>query len=567
MRSIAFLSLSFVLFGASCDATAPEPGLADCRACTNPDSPDCAGCLGGSDSYTPTITPAATADQIPVSEATLSFAIIGDTRPAVVNDTAGYPTAVITTIFQDLEAESPRPGFAVGTGDYQFTSNGSTQTSPQLDLYLQARASFSNPEYPTMGNHECTGATVSNCGTGTTNGTTSIYNTYVSKVLAPLGIHNPYYSLLVTPPGNAWSAKVVFVAANAWTSTQASWLDGVLAQPTTYTFIVRHESSQANTAPGVTPSGTIIAKHPYTMLIVGHDHTYKHLHQKEVLIGNGGAPLTTGSAYGYGVVSQRSDGSIQFTIYNYKTHAIIDQFAVNADGSPATGNPPPNTGSFALTANPSTVSSATTAATTTISMSAQTGFTGTAQLVVTGAPTGATASLAATSLTPGGSTKLTLTPGTAPSGTYDVTVSGTSGSETEGAIVTWTINSGGGGGGGTCAHDLCTSGGKLASSCDACVAEICAKDSYCCNTAWSTICVDEVSSVCGETTCSGGSGSGSGSGGGACAHADCTTGTKLTSGCDTCVTEICAKDSYCCAKSWDATCVAEVGTICGDTCN
>jgi hypothetical protein len=537
--------LASLLLG--CGPSIPD----ECRLCTNPDSPQCAGCLGDPSTASPLTTPDVTVDQISVVESSLSFGIIGDTRPAVVDDTAAYPSAVITTIFQDLEAENPRPGFAIGTGDYQFSSNGSSQTAPQLDLYLNARAKFSNPEYPTMGNHECTGATKSNCGAGTTNGLTSIYNTYVSKILTPLGLHGPYYSLLVQPPSMAWSAKVVFVAANAWTSAQATWLDSILSQPSTYTFIVRHESSQANTAPGVTPSGQIIAKHPYTMLIVGHDHTYKRMSQKEVMVGNGGAPLTTGSVYGYGVVAQRSDGTIQFTFYNYKTHAVLDSFAVNADGSPASSTPPPPpTATFSLAASPASLSGA---GTSTIKLTALSGFSGSATLAVSGAPAGASASLGAGSLGAGASTTLTLSPGSAMAGTYAVTVAGTRGSESETANVAWTIA-----GAASCAHDLCTSGGKLTASCDPCVSQICSSDSYCCATGWSSQCVGEVASICGETTCSGGTSS--------CAHAICSTGTKLASSCDSCVTQVCGKDSYCCGTSWDATCVAEVGTICGETC-
>lgn len=406
MRSlVAVMVLASGIFGCATADTQPTP--ADCRTCINPDSPGCSGCLGipggpdpaGGDTLQSGTTPA----QIAISEASLSFAIVGDTRPATINDTAAYPVSVITTIFQDLEATSPRPGFAVATGDYQFSSNGSSETSPQLDKYIAARASFSNPEYPAMGNHECTGATASNCGPGTTDGSTSIYTTYLSKILAPLGVTTPYYSLLITPPGKAWTAKIVLVAANAWTSAQSTWLTSVLSQPTTYTFIVRHESSSANTAPGVKPSDAIIAAHPYTMLIVGHDHTYKRVSQKQVLIGNGGAPLTTGSMFGYGIVSQRSDGSIQFTILNYTTHAVIDSFAVNADGSTATGNPAPPPA-----------------------------------------------------------------PPPPPPPT-------------------------------TCAHNKCSTGAKLTSTCDSCVTKVCKSDSFCCAKNWDAACVAEVGTICGET--------------------------------------------------------------------
>ncbi|KAI8832135.1 Fungalysin metallopeptidase-domain-containing protein [Chytriomyces cf. hyalinus JEL632] len=51
----------------------------------------------------------------------------------------------------------------------------------------------------------------------------------------------------------------------------------------------------------------------------------------------------------------------------------------------------------------------------------------------------------------------------------------------------------------TCAHSICTSGGKLSSTCDSCVAKICAADSYCCTTSWDSICVGEVASICNQT--------------------------------------------------------------------
>ncbi len=50
-----------------------------------------------------------------------------------------------------------------------------------------------------------------------------------------------------------------------------------------------------------------------------------------------------------------------------------------------------------------------------------------------------------------------------------------------------------------CAHELCEEGGKLSSSCDPCVQQICAQDAYCCNTAWDGVCVGQVASVCGQS--------------------------------------------------------------------
>ena len=54
---------------------------------------------------------------------------------------------------------------------------------------------------------------------------------------------------------------------------------------------------------------------------------------------------------------------------------------------------------------------------------------------------------------------------------------------------------------------------------------------------------------------------------GSCAHSICVAGTKLVSGCDPCVTKICATDSYCCKTKWSSICVEEVASICGESCS
>jgi len=54
-----------------------------------------------------------------------------------------------------------------------------------------------------------------------------------------------------------------------------------------------------------------------------------------------------------------------------------------------------------------------------------------------------------------------------------------------------------------------------------------------------------------------------------CSHSPCAQGGALTAGCgpDDCVTWICNADSFCCNIGWDATCVAEVGTVCQRRCD
>jgi hypothetical protein len=160
---------------------------------------------------------------------------------------------------------------------------------------------------------------------------------FINRMLMPIGKAQPYYSININATDGSWTSKFVFVAANAWDSTQSSWLDSVLSQTTTYTFIIRHEAKAANTAPGVTPSETIMAKYPYTLALVGHDHTYSRPGQREVIIGNGGAPITGSANYGYALVNQRTDGAIQVDMYDYQTNQsdATFRFAVKADGSAA----------------------------------------------------------------------------------------------------------------------------------------------------------------------------------------------------------------------------------------
>jgi hypothetical protein len=267
----------------------------------------------------------------------LYFAAVGDTRPANIDDTAGYPTAVITKIYQDMEGFSPRPMFGVSTGDYMYVTPGSGNSGPQVSLYTTARGNFSNVMFPAMGNHECNGYTASNCGSGNTDGVTENFTTFTSQMLAPIGQTNPYYVINVNGTGGAWTAKFIFVAANVWTSAQSSWLESTLAQSTTYTFLIRHESASANTAPGVSPAEAIMAKYPYTLSIVGHTHTYEKSGAKEVIIGNGGAPLSGGVNYGFGLLQQRGDNAIQVDMIDYTTLQpdTSFRFAVNPDGSAA----------------------------------------------------------------------------------------------------------------------------------------------------------------------------------------------------------------------------------------
>jgi predicted dithiol-disulfide oxidoreductase (DUF899 family) len=271
----------------------------------------------------------------------LVFAVVGDSRPPTIDDVAGYPTSQITKIFEDIAALRPLPAFVIGTGDYQFASTGTRSTaSQQLAIYAKARMAYPGPFFPAMGNHECTGGTSSNCVPGA-DGVTPNLAAFITTLLAPIQKRAPYYAIQVNAADRSWTSKFVFVAANAWGDDQQAWLAATLAQRTTYTFVIRHEPHDAaNAPPGVSGSETLLAQHPFTLSIVGHTHTYAHYKDspKEVIFGNGGAPLAySGKDYGYGLFSRRSDGAIEVDAIDWQTGRADASFhfAVKPDGTPA----------------------------------------------------------------------------------------------------------------------------------------------------------------------------------------------------------------------------------------
>jgi hypothetical protein len=264
---------------------------------------------------------------------------VGDTRPANEDDPSNYPTQ-IGPIFTDINVLTPRPPLVLGTGDYQFSSTGSNSTSSQqISMYMDARKNYAGAFFPAMGNHECgvgNGCSTSdncNCGPSNSGGATANYNEFMSQMLAPIQVTKPYYSINVNASDMSWTAKFVVTAANAWDSTQAAWLQSVLSVKTMYTFIVRHEASDAYPPlpPGVAGVDAVLAMPgiEYTMLIVGHTHDYGHYSSapKVVVIGNGGAPLSSSKYdYGYGLFAQRCDGAIVADEIDWKSGATDSYF-------------------------------------------------------------------------------------------------------------------------------------------------------------------------------------------------------------------------------------------------
>ena len=290
-------------------------------------NPDAAGSgggtgVGGNGSSDLAVGPGGS-DGGEVGGSLLSFAVFGDCRPPLPEQTTGYPTTIVTSIFSRAQSEGAQ--FVVGTGDYM---NALTQIAvdAQVNLFLGARAAFKGPVYLTMGNHECMTTTTGNCPNANETPNAQVY---MAK-LAPAGSTRPYFRIdMPTPLG---SAKLVFIAANAWSTEQGDWLKTQLADPTRYTFVIRHEASNDQSAPGVGPSDALMMGAPLTVGFFGHTHVYQRIDPSHIIAGNGGAPLDSGTQYGFVLVKQRVDGKLSLSAIDQATGNPIDAWAVTPDG-------------------------------------------------------------------------------------------------------------------------------------------------------------------------------------------------------------------------------------------
>ena len=122
-------------------------------------------------------------------------------------------------------------------------------------------------------------------------------------------------------------------------------------------------------------------------------------------------------------------------------HAILD---ICFPGSAVSGCSAA-TPDFGLAAAPASVSGS---GQSSVSVTGSGGFSGNVDLSASGVPAGATASFSAASVAAGAEATLALDPGSAAAGTYAVTVTGTSGSLSHTASISWTIAGSGGAGGG-----------------------------------------------------------------------------------------------------------------------
>jgi hypothetical protein len=290
--------------------------------CQAPPS-DCGGGVTGTADAGP-IT--GTVDATGGTVSRMFFAVVGDTRPPNANQTSQYPTSTITQIYTDIDGLNPKPQFVLTTGDYMFSSKNGTANVAQLAKYTSAMSNYhGGPVFPVLGNHECTGYTADNCATTST----ANLEAFKSALVDPLGLSDIFYTVPFQASDGSWTAKIIVAACNAWSSTQKSWLQGELAKPTTYTIVGRHEPSSATTAPCIAEMDPILSatSPPIDLLIAGHTHLLEHSgHQ--IIIGNGGAPITGSSPFGFATVELIPGTGFRINEFDSSTAAVIRSYII-----------------------------------------------------------------------------------------------------------------------------------------------------------------------------------------------------------------------------------------------
>jgi hypothetical protein len=266
----------------------------------------------------------------------LYFSLTGDTRPPICDVflTPGYdyPSAQVTEVAQQMEARLPQ--FGLDLGDHMFVCfGGKSEAQNQMNAYMTAIGNFTAPFFMTMGNHECLfalGGSIDDCGAN--DPTDPAYTTFLAA-LAPISSTPYYYRDIQTSMG---LARFVFIADDAWDSTESDWLTSVLSEADTlakYTIVSHHHNLAASTSGNYATIVDLIQAHKYALHLTAHTHTYEHdttddPSGRTVIVGVGGASDAVNPALGYATVVQGLDGRLYFTMYDSSTDLPMDAWDV-----------------------------------------------------------------------------------------------------------------------------------------------------------------------------------------------------------------------------------------------
>ncbi len=256
------------------------------------------------------------------------FAVFGDVRPPNEDNTAAYPTAIVTSVMTGMQGANTQ--FAVATGDYMYARSEAVANA-QLDLLMGAERLYSPFIFHAHGNHECTGATASNCPNANETGNIRVFRARLQAELPAV-----YFDWVVhTSNGDA---HFIVTAPNAWNASQEAWLMRVLGQPARYTFVIAHEPPTSDMGPGSGAIESAIRTRAggVTLRMYGHSHDFRRIATNAIISGNAGAPLTGGGTFGYAIVEQRADGNVNVEAYNVgRPPMLAETFAVQPDGTMA----------------------------------------------------------------------------------------------------------------------------------------------------------------------------------------------------------------------------------------
>ncbi len=259
----------------------------------------------------------------------LLFGITGDTRPAECAPSA-YPQSIINNIFTGLKNQNVQ--FAVDQGDHMFNCGSGPAAvvgaQQQMANYVGAASLLGKTVFMTMGNHECSGEATTLCTLGSY-GNNANYTAFMDA-LQPIA-STPYYRFDVMTASGL--AVFLVLADDVWDATEQGWLTQQLTDADArakYTFVSKHHPDGNTDHPEFQQIYDLVTQHKYTLFLTGHSHEYRHSRKdvRTVVIGCGGAPLASGSFWGYGTVRQGTDDRIYVTVYDQATGNVQDSFDV-----------------------------------------------------------------------------------------------------------------------------------------------------------------------------------------------------------------------------------------------
>jgi hypothetical protein len=258
----------------------------------------------------------------------LRFGFTGDTRPpssGPLSASNPYPTAIISTIADQMKAHAVQFGLDVGDHMYSSSRTNLALATQEMNLYLSSVARLGATWFMTQGNHECYGG---GCYAGSTNGDHVAF----MHALAPIS-STPYYTFDVTT--SLGLVTFVIVADMSYDTAEATWLEKTLATADSkakYTIVVRHHPAGDSSVATNQAEMQVIRSHKFALFLTGHNHLYKHPtvdNGRDIILGTGGAPLIAGGSFhGYAIVDQQPSGKLAVTVYDINSATPVDTWSV-----------------------------------------------------------------------------------------------------------------------------------------------------------------------------------------------------------------------------------------------